>query len=81
MFKLFAIFILLAVAVNSMPSEMLRNPEEVAGEFEGDIILTEADFSRLGRSGILDLTKRWTKNSYKQVVIPYAFRAASPYSK
>jgi hypothetical protein len=79
MFKLFAIFVFLLVAVNSKPAGLMTNPEEVAGEFEGDIILTESEISRMGRSGITDLWRRWPKNNFNKVIVPYTFRAGSPY--
>jgi hypothetical protein len=52
-------------------NEIKINPEEIANEFEGDIVLQNAEVSRSGRNGLTDPSKRWPKNVYGQVTVPY----------
>lgn len=53
------------------------NPEEMANEFEGDIVLKNTDqLSRSGRNGLTDTSKRWPKNIYGQVSVPFKIQGS-----
>lgn len=52
------------------------NPEEVANEYEGDIVLSNDPLSRTGRNGLMDLSRRWQKNAYGQVIVPYKIQTS-----
>lgn len=60
-----------AFPLESETEQRKINPEEVANEFEGDIVLQNSEISRSGRNGIVDTSKRWPKNFYGQVTVPY----------
>lgn len=54
------------------------NPEEIANEFEGDIVLFNNldPLSRSGRNGMTDTAKQWPRNIYGQVSVPYKIQGS-----
>jgi hypothetical protein len=64
-----------------------RSPLEYGDKFQGDIVLTSSQqemISRTGkgaRTGLIDLAKRWPKDYYGQVIVPYTFNASDGFSK
>ena len=82
---LFAVFLIQAFPLlfSTLPLEsdsLTRkiNPEEMANEFEGDIVLLNNldPLSRSGRNGLTDSTKRWPRNTYGQVKVPYTIQGS-----
>lgn len=66
-----------ALPLENNEVERKINPEEVANEFEGDIVISENPLTRTGRNGITDLSRRWLKNSKGQVIVPFKIQAAA----
>ena len=59
------------------------NPEEVGGNFEGDMILSDKQMRNLHympRNGRIDAKYRWSKQD-GMVIVPYKFDSEYDYSK
>lgn len=61
------------------PSQL--SPEEISGNFEGDMLIDEEKLKALmnTRSGLLDTQTRWPKNADGIVSVPYQIRGGSPF--
>lgn len=87
------IFLLLAVAnglqlsSSNLIKDLSENDisyEEIGGNFQGDMILSDRQIRNLGfnpRNGLVHNRFRWPKNAAGKVIVPYAFRNKGEFSK
>lgn len=77
------IFLTVFITCDSISSENEENPEEVGGNFEGDMIMSETQLRDLHygpRNGRLSKASRWPKKD-GIVTVPYRFDSDSDYCK
>jgi hypothetical protein len=90
--KIFLIaFVSVFATINALPISEddagERSKLEFGDEFQGDIVLSPEQEqilngnSKGSRTGLLNKSNKWPKNSAGQVVVPYTFQAASGFSK